>query len=205
MACERGDLAAVRDRLAMLRQTATGLRGTVNNILDLSRLEAGKMTLQAETVALAQLLDELAATTRLLIVSRPVEVVVDSREAPSTIQVDRQRLHQILLNLLSNAAKFTDAGSIELGAASSDGETRLWVRDSGCGIRTEDLARLFQPFGQLEDARTKTHAGTGLGLVISRSLARHLGGRIAVESRYGEGSCFTLHLPTGAPPEEPHT
>ncbi len=204
MACTRGDLAAVQERLELLDRTATGLRGTVNAILDLSKLEAGKMTLQAEPVALAQLLEELAATTRLLLGSRRVEVRVERRGAPSTVHVDRQRLHQILLNLLSNAAKFTEAGTIELGATSSPGETRLWVRDSGCGIRTEDLDRLFQPFGQLEDARTKSHAGTGLGLVISRSLARLLGGRIAVESRYGEGSCFTLHLSTGAPPEEPH-
>lgn len=203
MACDRGDLEAVRGRLEMLRRTATGLRGTVNDLLDLSRMEAGRMTIHPEPVVVAPLLQELAATTRLLIVSRPIDVVVDDRAAPASLVVDRRRLQQILLNLLSNAAKFTEAGTIELGAATdAEGGARFWVRDSGCGIRDEDLARLFKPFGQLEDARTKSHAGTGLGLVISQSLARLLGGRISVESRRGEGSRFTLNLTTGAPPEE---
>lgn len=194
MACGRGDLGAVGERLALLQRTATGLRGTVNNILDLSKLEAGRMELHPEPVPLVPLLQELAATTRVLIGSRPVAVEVAAGEAPPEIVVDRQRLRQILLNLLSNAAKFTDQGRIELGAAGGADGPRLWVADTGCGIRPEDLDRLFVPFGQLEDARTKAHAGTGLGLVISRSLAQLLGGRIAVESRHGEGTRFTLHL-----------
>jgi signal transduction histidine kinase len=169
---------------------------------DLSKVEAGRMTLHPASVPIAPLLEELAATTRLLLVSRPVDVIVDAREAPAALVVDRQRLHQILLNFLSNAAKFTEAGTVELGAARAGDAVRFWVRDSGCGIKSEDLDRLFQPFGQLEDARTKAHAGTGLGLVISQSLARLLGGRIAVESSRGEGSRFTLHLTTGTLPEE---
>jgi signal transduction histidine kinase len=202
MACARGDLAAVRERLALLNQTASGLRGTVTNILDLSKLEAGRMTLNPEPVLVAPLLQELAATTRLLIGGRAIEVEVADRYAPATATVDRQRLRQILVNLLSNAAKFTDSGRIVLGAARDDVGVRFWVEDSGCGIRPEDLDRLFVPFGQLEDARTKSHAGTGLGLAISQSLAQLLGGRIAVQSRHGEGSRFTLHLTTGLAPGE---
>jgi signal transduction histidine kinase len=202
MACARGDLAAVRERLALLHQTASGLRGTVTNILDLSKLEAGRMTLHPEPVPVAPLLKELAATTRLLICGRAIEVEVADRFAPATATVDRQRLRQILVNLLSNAAKFTDAGRIVLGAARDDAGVRFWVEDTGCGIRQQDLDRLFVPFGQLEDARTKSHAGTGLGLAISQSLAQLLGGRIAVQSRHGEGSRFTLHLTTGLAPVE---
>jgi signal transduction histidine kinase len=205
MACGRGDLGAVRERLALLQQTAGGLRGTVNNILDLSKLEAGRMELHPEPVAVPTLLQELAATTRLLIGSRGVAVVVAGADTPAETVVDRQRLRQILVNLLSNAAKFTDAGRIELGAARGADGLRFWVEDTGCGIKEEDLDRLFVPFGQLEDARTKSHAGTGLGLVISRSLAQLLGGRIAVESRHGKGTRFTLHLQTGLAPEEPRT
>jgi signal transduction histidine kinase len=170
------------------------LRGTVNNILDLSKMEAGRLELHPEPVAIPPFLEELAATTRVLIGPRPVTVQVALRDAPAEVVVDRQRLGQILLNLLSNAAKFTDEGRIELGAALGPDGLHFWVADSGCGIKQEDLDRLFVPFGQLEDARTKTHAGTGLGLVISRSLAQLLGGRIAVQSRRGEGTRFTLHL-----------
>jgi signal transduction histidine kinase len=201
MACRRGDLAGVRERLAMLDRTATVLRGTVNNILDLSKIGAGKMNVAAEPVALGPLLSDLAAMGRLLVGARPpahagaIDVVLDAEAAPGTIVTDRQRLHQVLLNLLSNAVKFTDRGRIVLGAA-ADGPDRMrfWVEDTGCGIKPEDLDRLFTPFGQLEDARTKSHAGTGLGLVISQSLARLLGGRIEVESHRGGGSRFTLHL-----------
>jgi signal transduction histidine kinase len=194
MACTRGDVEAVRERLRLLEQTATGLRETVNNILDLSKLEAGRMELHPEPVTVLPLLQELAATTRVLIGARAVAVEVAAGDAPAEVVVDRQRLRQILLNLLSNAAKFTEAGRIELGAARGADGLRFWVEDSGCGIKPEDLDRLFVPFGQLEDARTKTHAGTGLGLVISRSIAQLLGGRIAVQSRRGEGTRFTLHL-----------
>jgi signal transduction histidine kinase len=194
MACRRGDWSAVGERLELLHRTATGLRGTVNDLLDLSKLGAGRMELFPEPVALAPLLQELATTTRLLLGSRPITVeVVEPAECVEAV-VDRRRLRQILLNLLSNAAKFTDAGRIELGAACGAQGLRFWVQDTGCGIKQEDLDRLFVPFGQLEDARTKSHAGTGLGLAISRSLAQLLGGSITVESRRGEGSRFTLHL-----------
>jgi signal transduction histidine kinase len=205
MACGRGDLGAVRARLELLHRTATGLRGTVTDILDLSKLEAGRMELRPEPVEIAPLLEDLAETTRLLVGARPVDVRVEAQRAPASIVIDRQRLRQVLTNLLSNAAKFTDEGSIAFGAEAEGAVVRFWVQDSGCGIRPEDLQRLFVPFGQLEDARTKAHHGTGLGLVISQSLARLLGGRIAVESRHGDGSRFSLHLETGIPPEEPRT
>lgn len=205
MAAERGDLSALRERVEMLHRTATGLRGTVNNILDLSKLEAGKMELHPEPVAVQPLLEELASMTRLLVGSRPVGVVVDAPERDATLHVDRQRLHQVLLNLASNAAKFTDVGHVTLGVAEEADGSRFWVDDTGCGIKPEDLDRLFVPFGQLEDARTKTHAGSGLGLVISQSLARALGGRISVESRRGAGSRFTLRLPTRMTPQELHS
>jgi signal transduction histidine kinase len=201
-ACARGDLEGVRERVELLRRTATGLRGTVNDILDLSKMEAGRMTVHLAPVEVGPLLAELCGVTRLLLGNRPIDVVLDDGGAPATLRTDRQRLQQILTNLLSNAAKFTEAGTIVLGAAAEPDGACFWVQDSGCGIKPEDLERLFRPFGQLEDARTKSHAGTGLGLVISQSLARLLGGRIAVESRRGEGSRFTLHLSTGTPPEE---
>jgi signal transduction histidine kinase len=132
---------------------------------------------------------------------RPIEVAI---EVPPglTVVTDRLKLRQMLVNLASNAAKFTEAGRITLAAAPAGGGAVLRVRDTGIGIRQEDLDRLFVPFGQLEEALTREHEGSGLGLVITRSLAHLLGGRVLVESRPGQGSTFTLELPA-APPQRP--
>jgi signal transduction histidine kinase len=175
----------------------------VNNILDVSKLEAGRMEVAAAPVDLAALAEEVAATTRLLVGERPVEVRAEV-VAGLVLATDAQKVRQVLLNLASNAAKFTDRGEIAIQAAPEEGGGALLsVADTGCGIADEDLPRLFVPFGQLEDAATRTHEGTGLGLVITRSLAALLGGRIDVTSRRGEGSCFTVHLPRTPPIETP--
>jgi len=193
LAAGRGDLAAVTERLDLLLRSAAGLRGTVNNILDLSKLEAGRIEVTCARFALAPLLDELAATARLLVGSKPVEVRVDASPA-LTLETDRSKVRQVLLNLVSNAAKFTDEGEIVLAAEDGSLGLRLEVRDTGPGIRAEDLGRLFVPFGQLEDARVKQE-GTGLGLVIARSMAQLLGGTVEVRSRRGAGSTFALFFP----------
>jgi signal transduction histidine kinase len=125
-------------------------------------------------------------------------VVVEAGAAPAEVISDGQMLRQILTNLASNAAKFTEQGQVTIGAAAAPNGLRLWVADTGLGIRDEDLARLFQPFGQLEDAQQKRHEGTGLGLVIARSMVNLLAGRIEVASCFGEGTTFTVHLPTCA-------
>jgi signal transduction histidine kinase len=194
LAAGRGDLAGVIERLDLLLRSAAGLRGTVDNILDLSRLEAGKVEVTRARFALAPLLEELAATARLLARAKPVAVRVDAPRG-QTVETDRSKLRQILLNLVSNAAKFTDQGEIVLAAADGADGLRIEVRDTGPGIRAEDLGRLFVPFGQLEDARVKQE-GTGLGLVIARSMAQLLGGTIEVRSRRGAGSTFTLSFPS---------
>jgi signal transduction histidine kinase len=177
----------------LLRATAT-LRGTVNNILDLSKLEAGRAEVSRAPVRLADLAEEVAALARLLAGEKPVQVRCEV-PAALVLETDAHKLRQILVNLASNAAKFTDRGEIVLRAEAAGERVTLSVADTGCGIRAEDLPRLFVPFGQLEDAATKSHAGTGLGLVITRSLATLLGGRVEVTSRRGAGSTFTLELP----------
>jgi signal transduction histidine kinase len=195
---EAGDLAGIRERLGMLLGSAASLRATVNNILDLSAMEAGRVEVAAVPVDLGPLVDEVAATARLLAGGKPLEV---SAWAPAglRVQTDRLKLKQVLLNLASNAVKFTDRGRVELGADGEGDGARLWVADTGVGIRPEDLDRLFVPFGQLEEAISKAHEGTGLGLVIARSLAQLLGGRIEVESLHGTGSTFAVHLPAVPP------
>jgi signal transduction histidine kinase len=139
---------------------------------------------------------------RLLAGDKPLAVVLDDGAAPAEFVTDGLKLRQILTNLASNAVKFTDGGQVTLGAAAEPGGLRLWVADTGIGIRQEDLARLFTPFGQLADASSKQHEGTGLGLVITRSMVQLLGGRVEVTSRHGHGTTFTVHLPRAeeAPP-----
>jgi len=201
MACDRGNLEQVRTKVPLLLRASATLRGTVNNILDLSKLEAGRMEVAIGPVHVAALLDEVATLARLLVGEKPVEVIAEvPREL--VIETDHHKLRQILVNLASNAAKFTDRGRIAVRAESDLRGVRIAVSDTGCGIREDDLPRLFVPFGQLEDAHTKTHPGTGLGLAITRSLATLLRGRVVVQSRRGEGSIFTLELPHPAPPEE---
>ena len=200
MASDRESLEQVREKVPMLLRAAATLRGTVNNILDLSKIEAGRTEVAIVPLQLASLVEEVADLARLLVGDKPVEVRAEV-PAELVLETDAQKLRQILVNLASNAAKFTERGAVVLRASADDKAVRIAVADSGCGIRAEDLPRLFVPFGQLEDAHTKTHAGTGLGLVITRSLAALLGGRVSVESRRGEGSTFTVELPR-SPTEE---
>ncbi|WP_242394963.1 ATP-binding protein [Anaeromyxobacter oryzisoli] len=157
------------------------------------------MTVSPAPFDLAEVVSDVAGTARLLVGSKPVEVRVEV--APGLVlRSDAPKVRQILVNLVGNAAKFTDAGFIRVAAApGAGGGAILSVEDTGCGIDAADLPRLFVPFGQLEDAATRTHEGTGLGLVITRSLATLLGGSVQVESRRGAGSTFTVHLPGIAP------
>jgi signal transduction histidine kinase len=199
-AAERGDWEQVERRLPLLLRAATGLRGTVENILDLSRLEADASDLVVQDVDVGELLDEVATAGRLLAGSKDVVVDVQVAGAPALVRSDGQKLRQILLNLVSNAAKFTERGRIEVGAEAAPGVVHFWVSDTGIGIRPEALPRLFVPFAQIRDAGVRVHAGTGLGLVIARSLAEILGGRLEVASRPGEGTTFSLHLPGAVTP-----
>jgi signal transduction histidine kinase len=202
MASDRGSLEQVREKVPMLLRASATLRATVNNILDLSKLEAGRAELSLAPVQLAELAEDAAALARLLCGEKPVEVRCEV-PAGLVLETDPHKVRQILVNLASNAAKFTEQGEIVLRAEADAGWVRISVADTGCGIRAEDLPRLFVPFGQLEDAATRRHAGTGLGLVITRSLATLLGGRVTVESRRGAGSTFTVELPCTLPEDDP--
>ena len=121
---------------------------------------------------------------------------VDPGGAGVLVRADREKLEQVLLNLLSNAVKFTGpGGEVEMGFARQDGQVRIHVRDTGCGIPAEKLDAVFEPFVQVDPDLTRTRQGTGLGLAISRDLARAMGGDLTVESTLDEGSTFTVHLP----------
>jgi signal transduction histidine kinase len=195
ISCEKGYLNQVTDRLSLLMSSAANLRAIVTNILDLSKIEAGKMEVIRDRFDVVKMLREVAETTRLLLGNKPVLVEVIIHDGPIFIESDPVKVRQVGMNLMSNAAKFTDRGKIELKADVQDTMLSLTVRDTGIGIRDEDIENLFTAFNQLEDAMTKRYEGTGLGLTITRNLLHLLGGNITVSSRFGEGSTFTVSLP----------
>ncbi len=195
ISAESGYVGQVRDRLSLLISSAANLRSVINNMLDLSKIEAGKMKVIVERFDLAGLLQEVADTTRILLGGKDIDVVVSTEHRFCEVVSDHVKVRQIVLNLTSNAAKFTDAGRIVIQETSRNGMLSIAVSDTGPGIRSEDLQKLFIAFSQLEDTHTKTHEGTGLGLAITRELAHMLGGWVDVASEIGQGSTFTIHIP----------
>jgi signal transduction histidine kinase len=184
--------------LKRVHNAGTHLLGLINQVLDLSKIEAGKLELAPETVSIAPLIDEVVGTARQLAEQNKNRLLVDSPEDPGTLTVDPMRLRQILLNLLSNACKFTKQGDVTLRARRvSDDQhwIELAVADTGIGMTAEQLAKLFQEFSQAEASTAKKYGGTGLGLAITRKLARMMGGDVTVTSEHGKGSVFTVRLP----------
>lgn len=195
IAAEKGYVEQVRDRLALMLASATSLRSVITNMLDLSKIEAGRMRVIAEPTDVVPILHEIGETTRVLLGGKPIEVIVSTSASSVVIDTDPVKFRQIVLNLASNAAKFTDAGRIVIQETSGPESLSVSVSDTGMGISREDLQKLFIAFSQLEDAHTKRHEGSGLGLAITRELAHMLGGRVEVDSEAGRGATFTVHLP----------
>jgi signal transduction histidine kinase len=188
--------------LKRIHNAGTHLLGLINQVLDVSKIEAGKLGLSPESVALVPLIDQVIGTARQLAEQNKNRLVVDAAEDLGTMTVDPMRLRQILLNLLSNACKFTKEGEVSLRARRIvDGRDtiELAVADSGIGMTPEQLGRLFQEFSQAEASTAKKYGGTGLGLAITRKLARMMGGDVTVTSEHGKGSVFTVRLPAGWP------
>jgi signal transduction histidine kinase len=185
------------EQVDYIRASARDLLRLVNELLDLSRAEAGALQPTVAPVDLGALLEELRGPAESLL--RPGVRLVVAEGAP-TVETDVDLLRHVLRNLLSNAAKFTAEGAVEVRVSRTDDTVAISVRDSGVGIEGEDLARIFEEFYQ---ARTPLHTsvrGTGLGLPFAARVARALGGTIEVESTPGAGSTFTLVLPASAPP-----
>jgi len=173
----------------------------INDILDLSKIEAGKMTTFCETVDLAAVIDEVRATVTPLIQKNNNKLVIDVAPDIGTIYSDLTKLRQTLFNLLSNASKFTDGGTITLSAAPvpNTNSVVFKVTDTGIGMTPEQLSKLFQAFTQADASTTRKYGGTGLGLAISRKFCQLLGGDITVESTENVGSTFIVTLPRIAP------
>ena len=184
--------------LRRVHRAGTHLLGLINQVLDLSKIEAGKLELSPETVNLAPLIDEVVGTARQLAEQNKNRLVVESSENLGPLTVDPMRLRQILFNLLSNACKFTKQGEVTLRVRKVVDE-RNWIEfavtDTGIGMTPEQQAKLFEEFTQADSSTARQYGGTGLGLAITRKLARMMGGDVTVTSEPGKGSVFTVRLP----------
>ena len=186
-----------------MHAAGTHLLGLINQVLDLSKIEAGKLELNPATVNLTRLIDEVIGTARQLAEQKSNRLLADCPSDLGSLTVDPMRLRQILLNLLSNACKFTKQGEVKLRAqrmADGGDWIELAVVDSGIGMTPEQQAKLFEEFSQADATTAQRFGGTGLGLAITRKLARMMGGEVTVASGPGKGSVFTVRLPSSATP-----
>jgi signal transduction histidine kinase len=175
------------------------LLALINDILDLSKIEAGRMELHLESFALAPLIDDAGKTIEPMATKNGNRIVIECPRDFGVIHADQIRFRQALLNLASNANKFTQKGAVTITARSQRLEGRDWitvaVTDTGIGMTPEQMGKLFQEFSQADASTTRKYGGTGLGLVISRRFCQMMGGDITVASKPGKGSTFTIRLP----------
>jgi signal transduction histidine kinase/putative methionine-R-sulfoxide reductase with GAF domain len=189
-----------QEPLQRVNRAGTHLLGLINQVLDLSKIEAGKLELSPQLVELAPLVGEVIDTARQLAEQNKNRLMVEAQENLGALTVDAMRLRQILLNLLSNACKFTKEGAITLRArkvANGGNWIEIAVSDTGIGMTAEQQAKLFEEFSQADATTAQRFGGTGLGLAITRKLARMMGGDVTVASEAGKGSVFTVRLPGG--------
>jgi signal transduction histidine kinase len=187
----------VKRQLGRIESNGRHLLTIINEILDISRIEAGRMPLQVSRVKIPELIGEVKSELEPIIMRSKLSVVLDVPNDLRPVTTDRQKVKQIVLNLLSNALKFTHKGTITISARRQEhGQTlTLSVVDTGIGIAPADQEKIFEDFRQIDNSPTRAYGGTGLGLSICRRLAQMLDGRIAVQSQMGAGSTFTLTLP----------
>ncbi|NTW03067.1 MAG: HAMP domain-containing protein, partial [Oscillochloris sp.] len=209
------DHAALVPDMQKIHSAGRHLLGLINDILDISKIEAGKMELYLEQFTAASLIDSVVGTIEPMVARNHNRLVIERAPDLGTIYADLTKVRQVLLNLLSNACKFTDGGTVTLrvmkdeGGKMKDEDGRailhpssfilFEVSDTGIGISKEQIDRLFQPFSQADLSTTRKYGGTGLGLAISRHFCRMMGGEISVHSDPGHGSTFTVILPTNVP------
>ncbi|MDA0190526.1 MAG: ATP-binding protein, partial [Proteobacteria bacterium] len=197
-------------QLGMVRDSARHLLALINDVLDISKIEAGELKVAREPFDAAASARKVLDIVRPLAEKKGLNLVATLPATPVDMIGDARRVEQILLNLIGNAIKFTEAGEVRLTLELPPGQTdaspepstpaiRLRIADTGIGIQPEEMALLFTPFRQIDSALSRKHEGTGLGLAICRRLADLMGGRIEAESRWQEGSTFTVTLPRQAP------
>jgi signal transduction histidine kinase len=199
----KADDMALAD-LGKIKSSGKHLLGLINDVLDLSKIEAGKVELEYAMIDVFQLVDQVHSTTQHLMVANKNQLVLKIPADIGEIESDITRLRQIFFNIMSNAAKFTHEGIITLEVLRSTDDANverlvISISDTGIGMTSDQMAKLFQPFVQADSATTRKYGGTGLGLVISRRLCRMMGGDVTLQSELGKGSCFTVTVLTQAP------
>ena len=189
---------AQREDLERIRRAERHLLGLINDIMNFARLEAGQVTFDIRRVAVRDVLENLEVLTQAQVKAKGVAYEIASCETDIAILADRDKVQQVLLNLASNAVKFTETGGrITVGCEQAGDTVRITVSDTGRGIPADKLGAIFDPFVQVNKQFTRDQEGVGLGLSISRDLARGMNGDLTVESTIGKGSCFTLTMPRG--------
>ena len=191
-----GELSdAQRDALRRIQKSERHLLGLIEDVLTYARVETGQLKFDLTAVDTLELVTVTEALVAPQIQSRDLQLDLSGCDAGVLVEVDRDKTQQILVNLVTNAIKFTPAGGkVAIACVADESSVRLTVTDTGIGIPADKLPTIFEPFVQVDTRLTRTHEGVGLGLAISRDLARGMGGDLTVESRIGEGSCFTLTL-----------
>jgi signal transduction histidine kinase len=199
-----GDLTPEQDRqVSMIRRAADGAVELVNDLLDLSRIESGRVQLRPAEFTVHDLFAGLRGLVRPLVTSDAVTLTFEDAGDLGALHTDEQRLSQVLRNFLSNAIKFTERGEIRVRALAEPGDTiRFEVEDTGIGIAPEDHARIFEEFEQVDSPRQRKVTGTGLGLPLTRKLASLLGGSVHLRSALGEGATFSVVIPRVLPGQE---
>jgi PAS domain S-box-containing protein len=188
----------VRPKMERVKGAARHLLELIDEVLTFARLEAGQEEVRAAPVAAAALAQEAAALVEPLALERGIAFRVEGPSPDFPLVTDARKVRQVLVNLLGNAVKFTDAGEAVLAVRREGAEAVFEVRDTGVGIAPEHLERIFEPFWQADQGLMRAHGGSGLGLGVARELARLLGGDVTVRSTLGAGSVFTLRLPVGS-------
>jgi signal transduction histidine kinase len=190
--------------LGRIRRNKDLLLSIITDILDFTRADAGVLTLELESVAIGPVLTDVVDAVRHQMTTKGVRLVLGPVPPDAIARGDREKIQQVLLNLLSNAMKFTEpGGEVGVDTTVDGGAVRIDVRDTGPGITPEQLDAIFEPFVQVDASLTRRAGGTGLGLAIARQLTKAMGGTVSVRSAVGSGSTFSLTLPHAAQPEFP--
>jgi PAS domain S-box-containing protein len=184
-------------QLRMVQKSAHHLLNLINDVLDISKIEAGQVQVFLENFVLEEMINEITESSRPFAEQKGIALKAEVDLTIGMIRSDRRRLNQIVTNLISNAIKFTETGYVQLSCQQQEKEIIITVEDTGIGIKKEDLPKLFSPFQQVDTGLTRKYEGTGLGLSICKKLTELLGGRIEVESTLGEGSTFRVVIPKG--------